>query len=356
MLQGAAVPPVLDRTASWPRCRRRCAALAVLDRTKEPGAVGEPLYLDVVTALREAREEGVHAPDADGRRRPLRPVVEGIHAGDGQGGLRRAGAGPAEESLHRRHHRRRDAHRRSPATPTFDIEPDDVVRAVFYGLGADGTVGANKNSIKIIGEETDHYAQGYFVYDSKKSGAITISHLRFGPRPIRSPYLIRRPTSSPATSSSSSTSIDVLEHAARRRGLPAERALRRRTRSGTSCRARCRSRSSRRSCASSSSTRYEVARETGMGGAHQHDHADLLLRHLRRAAARRGDRADQERDREDLRQARRRRWCGGTSRRWTPRWPTCTRCRCRPRRPPTRHRPPLVSAERARLRAEGHGA
>src|SRR5262249_43689111 len=70
------------------------------------------------------------------------------------------------------------------------IEPDDVVRAVFYGLGADGTVGANKNTIKIIGEDTGHYAQGYFVYDSKKAGAVTVSHLRFGPRPIRSSYLV----------------------------------------------------------------------------------------------------------------------------------------------------------------------
>src|SRR5262249_10184435 len=78
-----------------------------------------------------------------------------------------------------------------PLDPDFDIEPDDVVRAVFFGLGADGTVGANKNSIKIIGEETDNYAQGYFVYDSKKSGSTTVSHLRFGPRPIRSAYLVR---------------------------------------------------------------------------------------------------------------------------------------------------------------------
>src|SRR5208337_780112 len=73
-----------------------------------------------------------------------------------------------------------------PVSDDFDIEPDDVFRAVFFGLGADGTVGANKNSIKIIGEGTDFHTQGYFVYDSKKSGAITISHLRFGPRPIRS--------------------------------------------------------------------------------------------------------------------------------------------------------------------------
>src|SRR5690606_1494614 len=74
--------------------------------------------------------------------------------------------------------------------PDFSTEPDHVVRALFYGLGSDGTVGANKNSIKIIGENTDHYAQGYFVYDSKKSGAMTVSHLRFGPQPIRSSYLL----------------------------------------------------------------------------------------------------------------------------------------------------------------------
>src|SRR5581483_9295547 len=76
--------------------------------------------------------------------------------------------------------------------PNFSTEDPSVVRAMFYGLGADGTVGANKNSIKIIGEDTDNFAQGYFVYDSKKSGAVTISHLRFGPRPIHSTYLISK--------------------------------------------------------------------------------------------------------------------------------------------------------------------
>ena len=85
--------------------------------------------------------------------------------------------------------------------PEFSTEPDEVVRALFYGLGADGTVGANKDSIKIIGENTDNYAQGYFVYDSKKSGAMTVSHLRFGPQPIRSTYLITQARiSSPAIS------------------------------------------------------------------------------------------------------------------------------------------------------------
>ena len=89
--------------------------------------------------------------------------------------------------------------------PDFVIEPDNVFRGLFYGLGSDGTVGANKSSIKIIGEETDNYAQGYFVYDSKKSGAMTVSHLRFGPSPSAPPTWSNSPTSWPATSLSSST-------------------------------------------------------------------------------------------------------------------------------------------------------
>src|SRR5437764_937555 len=165
--------------------------IAVLDRTKEPGAVGEPLYLDVVSALREAREEGLSELD---------PLIIG-----GRYGLSSKEFTPAMtvgvfDELSKPRPRRHftlgivdDVTRLSvDYDRELDIEGDDVVRAVFFGLGADGTVGANKNSIKIIGEETDQYAQGYFVYDSKKSGAITISHLRFGPRPIRSPYLVRK--------------------------------------------------------------------------------------------------------------------------------------------------------------------
>ncbi|OFX35663.1 MAG: pyruvate:ferredoxin (flavodoxin) oxidoreductase [Armatimonadetes bacterium RBG_16_67_12] len=165
-------------------------AIGVLDRTKEPGALGEPLYLDVITAL---REEGDARFAAD-------PVVIG-----GRYGLASKEFTPAmifavfaelAKAAPRRHFTigiNDDVTGLSlPYDMDLDIEPDDVTRAVFFGLGADGTVGANKNSIKIIGEETANYAQGYFVYDSKKSGAITISHLRFGPRPIRSAYLIRR--------------------------------------------------------------------------------------------------------------------------------------------------------------------
>jgi pyruvate-ferredoxin/flavodoxin oxidoreductase len=165
-------------------------AIAVLDRTKEPGALGEPLYLDVVTALREA----------GGDRFASEPVVIG-----GRYGLASKEFTPAmvfavfaelAKTAPKRHFTigiNDDVTGLSlPYDPELDIEPDDVARSVFFGLGADGTVGANKNSIKIIGEETPYYAQGYFVYDSKKSGAVTISHLRFGPRPIRSAYLIKK--------------------------------------------------------------------------------------------------------------------------------------------------------------------
>ncbi len=177
-----------DFVAALPATTR---AIAVLDRTKEPGAVGEPLYLDVVTALREAFDQGI-AP------LPREPRVVG-----GRYGLSSKEFTPAMivavfDELAKERPRNHFTvgivddvtHTSLPWDGDLDIEPDDVVRGVFFGLGADGTVGANKNSIKIIGEETDNYAQGYFVYDSKKAGATTVSHLRFGPRPIRSEYLI----------------------------------------------------------------------------------------------------------------------------------------------------------------------
>jgi pyruvate-ferredoxin/flavodoxin oxidoreductase len=169
-------------------------AIAVLDRTKEPGALGEPLYLDVVAAIREAREAGLGTLKVD-------PLVIG-----GRYGLSSKDFSPAQvkavfDELVRREGPRNHftvgivddvTHTSIPVDPEFDTDSDDRVRAVFFGLGADGTVGANKNSIKIIGEETDNDAQGYFVYDSKKSGAVTISHLRFGPGLIRSSYLIKK--------------------------------------------------------------------------------------------------------------------------------------------------------------------
>ncbi len=166
-------------------------AIAVLDRTKEPGAVGEPLYQDVVTALAEARQSG---------QTTLQPRVVG-----GRYGLSSKEFDPAMvhavfEELGKTSPKNHftvgivdDVTHTSLAWDRhFDLDFPERVQAVFYGLGADGTVGANKNSIKIIGEETPHHAQGYFVYDSKKSGAMTISHLRFGPGPIRSSYLIKQ--------------------------------------------------------------------------------------------------------------------------------------------------------------------
>ena len=163
-------------------------SIAVLDRTKEPGSVGEPMYQDVITALHET-----------GNGRPMPTVISGRYGLSSKeftpamvkGVFDNAAA--AEPKNHFTVGIDDDVtHTSIPYDPDYSTEGDDVVRAMFYGLGSDGTVGANKNSIKIIGEETDNSAQGYFVYDSKKAGAQTVSHLRFGPRPIHSTYLISK--------------------------------------------------------------------------------------------------------------------------------------------------------------------
>ncbi|HET7929009.1 MAG TPA: pyruvate:ferredoxin (flavodoxin) oxidoreductase [Actinomycetota bacterium] len=162
--------------------------IAVLDRTKEPGAIGEPLYQDVVTALAE------RASAAGGRM----PRIIGGRYGLSSKEFDPAMAGAVFDELatdEPKHHFTVGivddvSHSSLEVDRSFVTEAPDIIRAVFYGLGADGTVSANKSSVKIIGEGTDLYAQGYFVYDSKKSGSITTSHLRFGPRPIRSTYLI----------------------------------------------------------------------------------------------------------------------------------------------------------------------
>ena len=167
--------------------------IAALDRTKEPGATGEPLYLDIVNALYEGLQEGY------GELKEMPKVVGGRY------GLSSKEFTPAMikavyDNLkldNPKHHFtigiKDDLNFTSlDFDPEFSIESDKVVRAMFYGLGSDGTVGANKNSIKIIGENTDNYAQGYYVYDSKKAGALTVSHLRFGPEKIRSTYLISK--------------------------------------------------------------------------------------------------------------------------------------------------------------------
>ncbi|GBE93264.1 pyruvate:ferredoxin (flavodoxin) oxidoreductase [Nostoc cycadae] len=197
-------------------------AIAVLDRTKEAGSAGEPLYLDVVAAIHEIRAERGSGRDkvpsvtvaARGSGRDKVPSVTVAARGSGRDKLPsvivggRYGLSSKEftpamvkavfDNLAQptpKNHFTVGIHDDVTHTslnfdPNFSIEPDNVVRAMFYGLGSDGTVGANKNSIKIIGEGTDNYAQGYFVYDSKKSGSITVSHLRFGPQPIHSTYLI----------------------------------------------------------------------------------------------------------------------------------------------------------------------
>ena len=166
--------------------------LAVLDRTKEPGSAGEPLYLDVVAALNESRRG--QAPTE--RAKPMRII-------GGRYGLSSKEFTPAMVKGVFDEMQRDDAkqhftigihddvtHTSLAYDPAFSIGTAETVQCVFWGLGSDGTVGANKNSIKIIGEETENYAQGYFVYDSKKSGSVTISHLRFGPHEIHAPYQI----------------------------------------------------------------------------------------------------------------------------------------------------------------------
>ncbi|WP_367026147.1 pyruvate:ferredoxin (flavodoxin) oxidoreductase [Methylococcus sp. ANG] len=159
-------------------------AIAVLDRLKLPGSIGEPLYTDVVTAL---AEHGSSVRVIGGR--------YGLSSKEFTPAMAKAVLDELAQPEPKNHFtigiRDDVSHTSLDYDERFEIEPDDVVRALFFGLGADGTVGANKNSIKIIGESTPLHAQGYFVYDSKKSGSRTVSHVRFGPRPIESPYLIR---------------------------------------------------------------------------------------------------------------------------------------------------------------------
>jgi pyruvate-ferredoxin/flavodoxin oxidoreductase len=168
-------------------------SITVLDRTKEAGAAGDPLYLDVVNGIQEGLKSNRDRPTVP-------PMVIGGRYGLSSKELTPAmvkavfdNFAPGTQKDHFTVGIKDDVGNSSLSyDPNFSIEPDNVVRAMFYGLGADGTVGANKNSIKIIGENTPNYAQGYFVYDSKKSGAMTVSHLRFGPNPIHSTYLISK--------------------------------------------------------------------------------------------------------------------------------------------------------------------
>ncbi len=189
-------------------------SIAVLDRTKEPGAIGEPLYQDVITALSEAWPGG----NSNG----AMPRVIGGRYGLSSKEFTPAMAIRVFDEL------KSDDPKKHFTIGIFDdvthtslkwdrtafSEPSDVTRAVFYGLGSDGTVGANKNSVKIIGENTDLYAQGYFVYDSRKAGAVTVSHLRFSPRPIKSTYLIEQAGFVACHQFSLLAHMDVLQQAA----------------------------------------------------------------------------------------------------------------------------------------------
>jgi len=179
-----------DFIAALPRTVRK---IACLDRTKEPGAIGEPIYEDVRTAVGEATSEGYASFDGY-------PKIVGGRYGLGSAEFTPAMVKGVFDMLNADKPKNHFtvgivddvAGTSIDYDPAFSTEGPDVIRAMFYGLGSDGTVGANRNSIKIIGGETDNYAQGYFVYDSRKAGTVTCSHLRFGPRRIRSSYLVNQ--------------------------------------------------------------------------------------------------------------------------------------------------------------------
>ena len=217
----------------------------------------------------------------------------------------------------------------------LDIEPPETVRAIFFGLGSDGTVGANKNTIKILGAEEGLHAQGYFVYDSKKSGSQTVSHLRFGPQPIRAPYLVQQASFVGCHQFGLLDRVDVLgpRGATARRCCSTARARRRR--SGTRCRARCRSRSSPSTSSVYAIDAGRIAREVGLAG-----RINIVLQTCFFAlsgcpAARAGDRADQGGGRQDATGGAARRWSSATRRPSTARSTACTGSMC----PSGRRRP-----------------
>ena len=187
-------------------------SIAVLDRCKEPGATGEPLYMDIVTVLAEneaalplppSRRLSADATDLSSKE--FTPaMVKGIFDELAKPAPKNHFTIGIDDDV---------SHSSLSYDPTFSTEDPQTVRALFYGLGSDGTVGANKNSIKIIGDQTPNFAQGYFVYDSKKSGSMTTSHLRFGPNPIRSTYLITRASFVACHNFSFLEKMDVVEAA-----------------------------------------------------------------------------------------------------------------------------------------------
>jgi hypothetical protein len=268
-------------------------AVAVLDRCKEPGADGEPLYKDVVTALAQAAADGARSmPRVIGGRYGLASkeftpgMVKAVFDELARAAPKRVFTVGIHDDL---------THLSLAWDADFRTDASQQLQhAVFWGLGADGTVSANKNSIKILGEATALMAQGYFVYDSKKSGAVTVSHLRFGPAAIRSTYLVEarhgRLRRLPPADVRRSLRFAGARRARRR--LPAQH--RGKSRSGlghAAAEAACADR--RKAPQAVGDRRLRRRRRSRHGAAHQHHHADLLLRHFRHPAEGRGDRRDQ---------------------------------------------------------------
>ena len=329
--------PARELAAALPQSVRR---VAVLDRTKEPGSLGEPLFLDVLAALSEAHGTG---------EREAMPMVIGGRYGLSSKEFTPGMVAGVFEELAREQPKRRftigindDVSGTSLAyDASLDIEPEETVRAVFFGLGSDGTVGANKNTIKILGDAANLHAQGYFVYDSKKSGSQTVSHLRFGPRPIRAPYLVSAASFVGCHQFGLIERSEVLDRAAAWRDAAAQLqrgagpGLGRALAPGTGEDPRQGHQAVRDRCG-------EDRARGGPRSAHQHRAADVLLRDLGRARARGGHRGDQGLDPEDLRQARRRdREAQHRGGRPLARGPS----------PGSGPRPSLVSARGARARA-----
>ena len=188
-------------------------SIAVLDRTKEPGSLGEPLYLDVVAALNElssSQELGFAMPHIIGGR-------YGLSSKEFTPAMVKAIFEELQKPNPKNHFtigiNDDVTHTSLEYDSNFTLEHKDMFEAIFFGLGSDGTVGANKNSIKIIGQHSQNYAQGYFVYDSKKSGSMTVSHLRFGPNPIKAPYLIQKADFVACHQSVFMEKFDILSHA-----------------------------------------------------------------------------------------------------------------------------------------------
>ena len=286
--------------------------VGVLDRTKEPGSIGEPLYLDVVAALAEAHADGA---------RPVMPRVSGGRYGLSSKEFTPAMVAGVFAELAREQPRRRftvgiddDVSRTSiDYDPSFDIESPDTVRAVFFGLGSDGTVGANKNTIKILGSEEGLHAQAYFVYDSKKSGSQTESHLRFGPDPIRAPYLVTGANFVGCHQFRFLDKVDILGRAAPGRDPAAE--LPSRGGQGLGCATAAGAGTDTGQADHALRRRRRPDRARGRARrADQHRPADLFLRDLGGAAPRAGHRTDQGIGGEDVRKPRRRRAEQGTGR------------------------------------------